>query len=154
MLGPPTKIMGDIEIVEKLHKKFQTPPTSEEDVVYVLSRIRKLLESKNYPAEFSVLIFYCNLALHVRIDKYSKDVENMLERISIGSDVSDSIINFYDFHRQIKEFAQRYNLPEWIYKINDFNKLLNEIYSDTPIIIKKISEYKITVSKNGIISRE
>lgn len=145
--------MGKIQILEKLSKKFKVAPSSEEDVVYALSRIRKVLELNDYPEKYSVLNFYCNLALHSRIDRYPKIVEDMLIRVHKGDDLTNSIINFNDFHSQIVEFSKEYYLPNWndSYKINEFNKFLNSIFSDTPITLKRV-DFEITVDYNGCIS--
>lgn len=145
--------MGEIQIIEKLSKKFATEPLSEEDIVYALSKIRKTLEIHGHPQKFSVLNFYCNLALHSRIDRYPQAVEDMLVRAHKGENLSDSIINFTDFHRQIKEFAKEYGLPNWgdYYEINKFNKFLNSIYSDTPITLRRV-DFEITVDNNGGIN--
>jgi len=145
--------MGKIQILDKLSKKFKSAPTSEEDAVYILSRIRKILEIDDHPERYSILNFYCNLALHSRIDDHPKKVADMLLRVHKGTDYSNSIINFIDFHAQLQNFLKEYNLPNFYegYKISDFNKILNAIYSDTPIILKAI-EYEIKIGENGVVS--
>ena len=85
--------MSKIQILEKLSTKFQTIPSSEEDVVYVLSRIRKVLEMHDYPEKYSILNFYCNLALHSRIDRYPRIVEDMLKRVHGIGDSHDCLYN-------------------------------------------------------------
>jgi hypothetical protein len=145
--------MSKLQIIEKLTKKFEKSPASEEDVVYVLSRIRKILEINDYPEKFSILNFYCNLALHSRIDRYPKQVQEMLLRVHKGEELSNSIINFMDLHNQLYTFSVEYSLPNWSekYKVNDFNKLLNSIYSDTPITLKVV-DFEISIDANGLIS--
>ena len=149
--------MGKIQILEKLSSKLNSAPTSEEGVVYILSRIRKILEIRakeihDNPKKYSILNFYCNLALHSRIDRYPKKVADMLKRVTEGTDYSNSIVNFTDLHALLSEFLNEYELPNFYKncKISDFNKILNAIYSDTPIILRAV-EYEITIDKDGLI---
>jgi len=142
--------MAQPQILEKLSKKLASAPTSEENVVYILSLIRKIIEMADFPKKYCILNFYCNLALHSRIDKAPKKVLDMLQRVHEGTDYSNSIINFMDFHRQLQEFLKENNIPNFYRncKIENFNKLLVAIYSDTPITLKYV-EHKISVTSNG-----
>lgn len=152
--------MGKIQILEKLSNKLKSAPTSEEDIVYILSRIRKIIEINDYPKRYRILNFYCNLAFHSRIDRCPKKVADMLKRILKGttsskrvfksSTYSNSIVNFTDFHAQLQKFLKEYKLLDFYqnYKISDFNKILNEIYSDTPITLRMV-ECEIKVDANG-----
>ncbi len=76
--------MAKEQILEKLAEKLKIVPTSESDVVYILSRIRKVLEINNYPETYSTLNFYCNLALHSKIDRLPKSIYDMFVRIKDG----------------------------------------------------------------------
>lgn len=149
--------MGKEEVLNKLSNKFQTIPKSEEDAVYILSRVRKALELDNHPEKYSVLNFYCNLALHSKISNPPKKVSDMLERIRTGSDYSNSIIGFTDFHGQLRDFLAEHNLPNFystasFSSIQNFNKILNSIYSHTPIITEVITRYQTSIDENGVIS--
>jgi hypothetical protein len=146
--------MGKTQIIEKLSKKLESAPKSEEDIIYVLSRIRKILEINNHPEKYSTLNFYCNLALHSKIDRCPYKITSMLQRVCEGTDYSNSIINFMDFHRQLHAFIVDYELPDFYenYDIKTFNKILNEIYSDTPIIIESTNKLEIIINNNGSIS--
>lgn len=104
----------------------------------------------DFPEKYSVLNFYCNLALHSRIHKYPKKVADMLQRVLAGTDYSNSIINFMDFHHQLEDFLIEHNIPKLQYRIVEFNKLLNAIYSDTPITLKVV-DYEVKVDSNGSI---
>jgi hypothetical protein len=144
--------MGENQISEKLYKKLGTPPKLEEDVVYILSRIRKILEIHDYPERYDVLNFYCNLALHSRIDRFPKRVADMLRRAQEGKDYSESIVGFGDLRKQLISFSEEYKFPN-LYdhcKEGDFNKLLIDIYSETPITFKAV-EYEIHIDENGRI---
>ncbi|MDD4332951.1 MAG: hypothetical protein PHT51_02455 [Patescibacteria group bacterium] len=144
--------MGKTQILEKLSKKFGIAPSSEEDIVYALSRIRKVLEMQGHPEKYSILNFYCNLALHSEIERCPKIIEDMFIRVDNG-EYSNSIINFIDFHNQLVEFSREFGLPNWSgsYKISEFNRFLNSIFSDTPITLKRVA-FEIVIDANGLIS--
>lgn len=149
--------MGEKEILDKLLGKLQSVPRSEEDIVYILSRVRKVLEINNHPEKYSVLNFYCNLALHSKIDRPPKKISDMLTRVHTGNDYSKSIIGFEDFHKQLREFLTEHNLPNFYLKatvtdVQRFNRLLNAIYSYTPIITEVVAKYQTNIDENGMIS--
>lgn len=152
--------MGESQILEKLTDKLKSTSISESDVVYILSRVRKILELDNYPEKYSNLLFYCNLALHSVIDRFPKSVREMLLRVKNGELNSEayknSIIGYNDFHKQFKDFLKEYKLPNVIYVENGgvkiLNKLLNNIYSNMKIILKIERKVEIIIDKNGSIS--
>jgi len=149
--------MGRQEIVEKLSRKLLDEQISESDIVYILSRVRKILEINNFPAKYDRLRFYCNLALHSRIDRLPKSTRDMLLRIKAGGSnpdiYQDSILGFEDFHRQFKEFLKEYKLPDSLYAnthgLEKFNELLASIYTDTPIILTKEQKFEVLIDKQG-----
>lgn len=152
--------MANKQILEKLAEKLKTVPVSESDVVYILSIIRKVLEINNYPEAYSALNFYCNLALHPKIDRLPKSISDMLVRIKDGGTnpkaYSNSIIGFEDLHQQLISFLKEYNLSDIIYTeeygVKKFNKLLLGIYSDTPIILTIEEKFEIVIDEEGGIS--
>jgi len=149
--------MGKPQILEKLTDKLKCVPGSESDVVYILSRIRKILELGNYPEKYSTLLFYCNLALHSTIDRFSKSVNEMLLKVKDGGlnpeAYQNSIIGYNDLHKQLSNFLKENNLPDAIYTeeygVKTFNELLNNIYSETKIILTVKEKFEITVDEKG-----
>lgn len=144
--------MGQEQILKKLTSKLTTVPTSEADVVYILSRIRKILEQNNYPEKYCRLNFYCNLALHSKIDRPPKSIIDLLWGIKNG-DPNNSIFEFTNqLHEQLHEFIKEFGLPDTIYKephgVKHFNKLLFDIYSDTPIIINISKRVEVVFGAN------
>lgn len=152
--------MAKKQIIEKLDKKLKLVPTSESDVVYILSRIRKILEIDKKKEIYDCLNFYCNLALHSKIDRLPKSTSSMFVRIKDGGTnskaYSNSIIGFEDLHQQLKNFLKEYNLSDIIYTekygVKKFNKLLLGIYSDTPIILTIEKKFEIVIDRDGGIS--
>jgi len=153
--------MGKSQIIEKLSKKLSESLSSEADVVYVLSRTRKIIEIDNLKESYGVLNFYCNFALHSKIDRIPKKIHDMFIKIKDGgvypNNYTKTIIGFEDFHKDFQKFIKEKELPEYIYKtageIKKFNNLLTAIYSDTPVTII-IEKYIATINSTGIISIE
>jgi hypothetical protein len=152
--------MAKEEIFDKLKQKLETEHLSEEGVIYILSRVRKLLEidylkrkhqnGDSAIPRFHVLWFYCSFALHVIMDRNLPDsVYKSLIKIKDGTDYSG--IWYPDFHKEFRIFLKENNLSESIYtqnRIIKFNSLLNSIYSNTPIILEDI-KYKVSIDQNG-----
>ena len=146
--------MGQEQILEKLTNRLTTVPATETDVVYILSRIRKILEQKKYPEKYCRLNFYCNLALHSKIDRPPKSIKDLLWGIKNGGP-NNSIFEFTNqLHEQLREFIKEFGLPDTIYKephgVKHFNQLLFGIYSDTPIIININKRVEVIFNKNEV----
>lgn len=149
--------MSHPEIIERLSKKLESVPKSEEDIIFILSKVRKILELNHHPDKYSVLNFYCNLALHSKIDKpIPKILSDELIRVHENLEAYHPFIGYSDLHNQLIEFISEYNLPNF-YNLPDYNRsnltnLLNAIYHNTPVIVKVIKEYEVRVDKNGTVS--
>lgn len=149
--------MGEIDILRKLSEKFESAPRSEEDVVFILSRIRKIIEKENYPEKYSILNFYCNLALHIKIDKrVPKKLADELLRVHTNLEYSHPFFGYLDLHNQMEKFIKEHNLPDFYehpdFKGSEFIKLLNSVYCDTPVIVKIVKEYQVVVNRDGTIT--
>ncbi len=132
-------------------------------MVYILSRIRKILEaeSKEVKSRYKKLKFYCDWSLHIEI-KNTDSISD--ELINLSDDIlsSHNFFAYKSFHKEIKKFLKEYNIQTSIYKnfenLLDFNQKLTDIYSDTPLIVKFTKKKKITIKegefkvikKNGI----
>jgi hypothetical protein len=151
--------MGAPEIFEKLAKTLENPSLSESEVIYILSRVRKLLEidylksPKENREKSPILWFYCSFALHVIMDHELPDpIYKNLIAIKDGADYSS--VGFSNFHEEFRNFLKRKGLPESIYTLNrisEFNARLLSIFSNTPILLKR-DKYEVKFDKNGIIS--
>ena len=154
------KIMGRPQVFGKLIEKLETSPLTESDIVYILSRVRKLIEIdylKSKKKKWTILWFYCGFALHVMMDKnITEPIYKNLKGIENGSDYSG--IGFENFHKEFKLFLEENKLPQSIYinnRVQEFNNLLFSIYSDVPIILEKINKSEareIKFDKNGMYS--
>lgn len=150
--------MGEKEILDKLTEVFRKPLT-EEGVVYILSRVRKILEIKNEKKEKSVLNFHCNLALHSRINNVPEEILNTFLNLTIdrflklkeNEKYTDPFTTrFNDFHKELKAFIKENKLPVFEYDFKSFNELLFKIYSHTPIILN--DKWQVITDPRGGIS--
>lgn len=146
------------EIISKLKSALNEPIQKECQVVYILVEIRKLLEKNKIKANYPVLNFYCNWALHSYIENIKPQIRTLLEEIekTINSsryDLSlpEKMLNFELFKKDIKTFFANfsidYNLDSnWI----TIRKLLIDIISDCPLKFKNgnIEEFKFIHSED------
>mgnify|MGYP001574195583 CR=1 FL=1 len=134
------------DIKEKLRQELATEIKTEAQAVYILARIRKILEIDGVRG-YGILKFYCNWALHAEIED-TDAVREILDGVVAGRD--EPQINFFLFnplHEQLNVFLAENNLPTNIcddsIKKLKFNRLLSQIYTDTPLIIKSIQKTEI-----------
>ncbi len=130
------------DIKEKLRNELDKDITTEAQIVYILSRIRKILE-KNNTRGYNVLKFYCNWALHAEIED-TNAIKEILKEVAEGNEESQlKFFLFVPLHKQLKTFLTNNGLSTKITEKPNFNILLSQIYTDTPLIIKSIKKTKI-----------
>lgn len=140
------------DIREKLQIELNKKIEGEPQVVYILSRVRKMLEidGKQKEAEYNKLKFYCDWALHSQIDNVNA-VRDILDGIIArkGGAGADLAMQFNTFHEEFKRFLQEYGLSTIIYDSEEnrffFEMHLSQIYADTPLVVDK----KIKISWFG-----
>lgn len=143
------------QILEKISRQLALDNPDECGLVYILSRIRKYLEITNTQDKYKYLNFYCNWALHTRIDK-TKSMDEVLHDFMLRDDphhFSQCAPFFKDFER----FADEYALPKtWLFAEQKMNliRLMVEIYSDTPIYFypDPSKRFKLTIRKPSIVT--
>ncbi|MCX6766078.1 MAG: hypothetical protein NT136_03930 [Candidatus Moranbacteria bacterium] len=159
--------MGQGEILEKLNKELERDIKNECQVVYILSRIRKILEIKNQKDKYELLNFYCNWSLHVNL-KYknttqfiSKMFDQYIEFTKSEKDIAREMkSNHADFFKlndlknELRKFFEVHDLPLNLVDKNKywitFIKLLLEIIEECPVICIKSSKKieRLTLIKN------
>ena len=129
----------------ELNKKI----SEESQVVYILSRIRKILEIDGTESVYKILKFYCDWALHAQIDN-TQPVMHILGGLFEGN--LDNLLDFGNFKSFYKELALflRKSMIETTFFTNsesktNFSRLLIKIYSDTPLVVKEIKKWKIVL---------
>ncbi|MFA6463962.1 MAG: hypothetical protein WCV55_03070 [Candidatus Paceibacterota bacterium] len=140
------------DIREKLQAELNKKIEGEPQVVYILSRVRKMLEidGKEKETKYNKLKFYCDWALHPAINNVGA-VRDILDgivarRAEVGADLT---MKFETFHHEFKRFLKEYGISTIFYD-SDENRFylemyLSQIYADTPLIIDR----KIKVSWFG-----
>ncbi len=149
-------------IKEKLKLELSKPITEESQVVYILSRMRKILEideDKNQ-GKYTKLKFYCDWALHAKIDRTKAFQEEFEKFIQGDLNAGASVITYQVFETEFLAFLNQYEISANIYRTlpNNlaFKEFLAKIYSETPIIVTFTKKFKIktnegifTVSEKG-----
>jgi len=129
--------MAKDELIEKLRKEISRDTFDESNVVFILTRIRKYLELTEQRDTYPYLWFYCNWALHPKIDrKLPLAVETMFGDYFSKKDGKQ----FWDFDHlkdDLIELLKFVELPLDIVqtpqRFNSFKSKLFEIYSNTPV---------------------
>ncbi len=133
-------MINDIKL--KLEAELNKRILGEPQVIYILSRIRKILEinGKQKEDEYKKLKFYCDWALHPIINNVGA-VQDILHGIITHKAASgaDLTVNFKTLHDEFRRFFKEYDLSNSFY-ISEENKFglemyLSQIYADTPLII-------------------
>ena len=153
------------EIIEKLalflkkHSLF----TEECHVIYFLVEVRKLLEQYNFQNSYKILRFYCNWALHSRIDQTRpfEDIVQSLENDRIEKSKTDTheLPTMNDLSIKIElmieigRFLEEVNLPTDLYNKQKqflaFEMMLTSILADQPIVFKTGVVKKISFERTN-----
>lgn len=146
------------DIVSKLATHLQKTSFEEADVVYILSRVRKLLETNGNHNKYRKLKFYCDWALHAEIEKGTKVFQEELEAFIAGDkEAGGAILTHQYFETEFREFLKEYGISEGSYMNMPtrmrFRELLAGIYSDTPLIVTLSKKVKITTNA-GVFSAD
>jgi len=137
------------QIVEKLDNSLKNFE-SEADVVYILTRIGKLLELDDKWEEFPILDFYRNWSVHASLDrKKHPAVIEYIEGFIRDKENRDSLLFHKPLIKQLNEFLNDYGLQDVRSEQRDlFIFLLGKIIADTPIIIGiNDAYYEISISE-------
>lgn len=140
--------MGQLEILEKLNKELEKDINNEAQVVYILSRIRKYLELKNQKSKYKYLNFYCNWALHAKLER-TEPISDVLRGVSKLNEIGIRFLTFEHLKMDLKNFFRKNDIPEdildkqWL----KFRSLLRDIYSDTPLEFYPEGKKVLTISK-------
>ncbi len=136
------------DIQEKLSKELKRDLKYESQVVYILSRIRKLLEIENAKRKYKVLNFYSNWSLHSKIDR-TEPVREILKEFIEKKGERHGFIFYTDFEKELKAFLTEHGLPILRpSKIKKFKDLLSKTISDTPLEILLGTKYRIILKDN------
>jgi hypothetical protein len=128
------------DIRDKLQGELMKKIEGEPQVVYILSRVRKILEIDGREDEYKILKFYCDWALHPKINNI-RAVKDLIDGV-VASDArsnGDLTMWFGSLHKDLKRFFKENGLSTILYDSDEktfwFNKFLSQIYSDTPLVV-------------------
>jgi len=129
--------MGREQIYYKLQKELEKDVLEESQVVYILSKIRKLLEIYKIQGKYKFLNFYCNWAFHSKIDRTEKVSKILID--FINGNQRERFLTFKEFISELKTFLEEFELPTKIIEIEKnyyhFLNILLDIYSETPLSV-------------------
>lgn len=139
-------------ITQKLEVELQEDITTERQVVYILTEIRKLLEHLGNPSEFYALDFYCSFALHVKMTR--SGARRILERFDKAYPILvkdeqlpamlmaeiDRTIALRTFERQLEGLLKENELPLRLFTEPDawpkFVKLYASVIHDCELVLE------------------
>jgi hypothetical protein len=140
-------------IVEKLERHLRQEMTTESSVVYFLVGVRKLLEHDKSKAQFQVLNFYCNWAVHTKLDsspiadeiiRLMDDLQAYMVSASetpVSTDDLQALLDQSSLRMEIATFFKHVGLPDAVCGSNaywnKFQRLLGAVIEDTPLLIHK-----------------
>lgn len=138
------------DIKEKLRVELAKPIKEESQIIYILSRVRKILEldEATNQGKYKKLKFYCDWSLHSKIEKGTKPFQEEFEKFVQGDMESGSaVLTFQFFDKEFIAFLKQYEISSELYKTLVYNlafkKLLAKIYSDTPLIVTLEKKFEI-----------
>jgi len=137
-----------IKLTDLISKTIET----EAEAVYFLSCVRKILEQENLKEKYANLNFYCNWALHSKLDKSAKRIIKTFEAVHLhycenGPDANlpselsrqmQDIARLDLFQAELLDFLTEFDLPQldsikpdaWVY----FMHLYARIIRDCPLV--------------------
>lgn len=131
------------QILDKLVVELGKEIKSELQVVFILSKIRKLLEWENAKGKYKTLNFYCNWVLHNKIDR-SEPVAKILRDFVVNKPDRYKFIFHEEFKKEFRKFLKDYNLPLLSpIQMEKFTNELNKAVSETPVEIVIGTRYRI-----------
>lgn len=164
--------MGRQEIIEKLDRELKKDLREECQVVYILSRIRKILEavktvsSIGSDRKYQLLWFYCSWVLHYVMDKsstqkllkklFADEIDNKKSAKENARMLKCNNPDFFklsslklELHEFFKEHELSFDLLDNKWSI--FCPILLEIIKETPIRFTSgsLQEIKLIRDKNG-----
>ncbi|HNV96976.1 MAG TPA: hypothetical protein PKL13_01525 [bacterium] len=142
------------EIIEKLQKALNEEIKEEKQVVFILSKVRKLIELEQKKEKYKYLNFYCNWAFHPYLESLWR-VDDILKEFINGT--GKKFYKFNTFYKDLKDFFDFFNINSDIFFQKNYILFLNlliDVYSKTPLIIKDLKKCiiinKSNIKKDGI----
>ena len=131
---------------------------TEEDVVYFLVEIRKLLQIENIVNKYKIVKFYADWALHPIRNQNLNYIDEILLKIESNPSFEGSkIVLMDDFKVSLSQLLQELSIVDftkiedkWIYFFYNFTKVLN----DQKILLNTIKSSRVEYITYSIKSEE
>ncbi len=130
------------ELINKLCQAFGEPVADEKDVIFILSKIRKLIENENLSNNFPLLKRHTDWALHAKIIEASpmKIILQNIEKTILANKYQPSLVlemvDFVEFRKQLISLLTQFNIPNKLNETDywrEFRKYFVEILVDCPL---------------------
>lgn len=138
-----------LEIVSKLDAVLRDCIVNETQVVYVLTRIGKILELEN-DGNYPVLKFYRDWSVHTKLDRVkNKKIIKILKEFIEDKERRYCFVLHAQFCSELNEFLKNHNLKQLNKKkLDNFIHILSKVISDTPVDIKfDEPKYRISIGE-------
>jgi hypothetical protein len=150
-------------ILEKLTRKFESAPRSEEDVAYVLIEIRKLLERDAKQDQFTTLTFFCDWVVHSVLNR--RGARDQISRLDgrlgnldltnlhdVGADLEIyRFMSFDSLFEELGRFTKEEKLPGgWTSNPawwKECVKFYGEIVRDCALEVKQLGNQPISIAR-------
>lgn len=150
------------EIINKIGAELKKGITTEIQVVYVLTQIRKLIKMHNLTSKYERLCFHCDWVLHPHLNR-NKEVKNVIDILDIAhlelinhNEVStttrnklNKIIKFESFKEELLKCLEDFNLPKITEQNPDgwirFLHLYSKVVQDCPLTIESSKRTDCTI---------
>jgi hypothetical protein len=164
----------ELELVAKIRKTLEVGVETEQAVVYLLVKIRKLCDKTNY--NDAALRTFCNWVVHTDLSKRAdgstyilREIDNEIDRCRTeGFTLASSpIFHFTPFQESLRRFFLTFKLPSELVstkaKWRPFIMLYSTIISECPLVFKaskmplqyietaELCRRAVTIVVNGII---
>jgi hypothetical protein len=156
--------MGQIEVIEKLNRELKKNIKDECQIIYILSRVRKILEINDQKGKYKLLNLYCNWVLHNKLDRknttvlladlFEQDIDCQKGGKENAIRIKSNHSNFFklsSLKQELGNFFKDHNLSfdlsnkNWLI----FVRLLLEIIKDCPIIFSSNKLRQLELVKNN-----
>jgi hypothetical protein len=151
------------KIHTKLKNTFDSKDLNGPEVVYILSKVRKILEIKNSKKQYIILNLFCDWILHSSlsypntIEYFKSNFEGQIEDKDSSKNIGIKILlrnrHFFvlnKFRTELSSFLEEENLPSTIidYHWKKFIKILLGEVMECPVIINGNKIKKLSLSKD------
>lgn len=138
------------ELLAKMRRRIEVGVACEEDLLFLLVKMRKLLERKKLEEDFPVLLFYCDWSVHATMDRQRAKqmlqlVDELIDRHRNGN--TDALretallLSLAGLRVEIAKFCKKFDLPLYLISDEDawdrFRRFFVENISDCALILKR-----------------